>query len=293
MATVALARDDDLGTLVASLGPNNIYSVSTNEGLIDITTGINGVPAAITKPFLLRLTFYPNLTGSAANVPHLKVDGFDCGPILNSYGSAVADGDLLARPVLVLGDMAAATDTKVTRARVLDLLPSDIAALAGNSFPIGGILPFSGQNIPTGFLIANGAILSRVSYPKLWAHAQASGALADETTWEQNFGYQSFYSVGDGYSNFRLPNLNGLFLRALDSGRGVDPSRILGTTQSDAFRSHTHGLTQGGVVISGYAGTAPAYVASGSYLSIDTIAAAGGPETRPYNAAYPFLIRAY
>ncbi|WP_305547430.1 hypothetical protein [Methylobacterium sp. NEAU K] len=127
METEALARDDDLGELVATLGASNVYSVSTNEGLIDITTGINGVPAAITKPFLLRLLFGTALSGSATNVPHLKVDGFDCGPILRRSGAALADGDLVAgTPVLVLADMAASTDTKVTRVRVLDLVSSDL-----------------------------------------------------------------------------------------------------------------------------------------------------------------------
>lgn len=131
MATGAAARDDAIGELVATLGANNVYSVQSNEGLIDIATGINGVPAAITKPFLLRLSFGTALTGTATNVPHLVVDGFDCGPILRNDGTPLTDGDLtLVRPVLVLGDMAATTDTKVTRVRVVDLVPSQYGQVA-------------------------------------------------------------------------------------------------------------------------------------------------------------------
>lgn len=127
MATGAAARDDAIGELVATLGANNVYGVLTNEGLIDRDTGINGIPAAITKPFLLRLSFATALTGAAANVPHLVVDGYNCGPILDSGGGAIADGDLTpSRSLLVLGDMASPTDTQVTRVRVLDTLPSDM-----------------------------------------------------------------------------------------------------------------------------------------------------------------------
>lgn len=129
MASGAASRDDVTGGLVATLGGSttNVYSVSSNEGLIDIATGINGIPAAITAPFLLRLSFDTVLAGSSTNVPHLKVDSFDCGPILRRNGAALADGDLVAgTPVVVLGDMAASTDTKVTRVRVLDLVPSDM-----------------------------------------------------------------------------------------------------------------------------------------------------------------------
>lgn len=131
MKTVALARDDDLGGLVATLGANNRLSVSTNEGLIDINTGINGVPAAITKPFTIAVTFSAAPTGVTTTPPHLVVDGFDCGPILHADGSALADGDLTTGRIFhVLGDMATSTDTKVTRVRCLEISPNEIAALA-------------------------------------------------------------------------------------------------------------------------------------------------------------------
>jgi len=131
METVALARDDDLGGLVATLGANNRLSVTTNEGLIDIATGVNGIPAAITKPFAIALTFSAAPTAVATTPPHLFVDGFDCGPVLHADGSALADGDLTTGRIYhVLGDMAASTDTKVTRVRCLEISPAEIADLA-------------------------------------------------------------------------------------------------------------------------------------------------------------------
>jgi hypothetical protein len=38
------------------------------------------------------------------------------------------------------------------------------------------------------------------------------------------------------------PDLRGEFIRGLDSGRGVDTGRVLGTAQIDLFKSHTHDL---------------------------------------------------
>ena len=38
-------------------------------------------------------------------------------------------------------------------------------------------------------------------------------------------------------------DLRGEFIRGLDSGRGVDASRVLGTAQVDLFKSHTHNLS--------------------------------------------------
>ena len=129
MATAAASRDDNTGLLVASLGANNAYSVSTNEGLVDPATQVNGLTPAITTPFLLRLGFDTALTGVAANAPTLKVDQAVAVPILRRDGSALVDGDLVTgRTYLALGDMAVGTDTTVTRVRILEALPSDTAA---------------------------------------------------------------------------------------------------------------------------------------------------------------------
>ncbi|WP_345820094.1 hypothetical protein ABC766_29315 [Methylobacterium fujisawaense] len=132
MATAALARDDNAGLLIASLGANNVYAVTTNEGMIDPQTGVNGIPVSITKPFTLAITFGAVPGAPLATTPaRLVVDGFDCGPILRSDGSALTDGDIATgRVYRVLGDMAAATDTKVTRVRSLAMSPNEVTALA-------------------------------------------------------------------------------------------------------------------------------------------------------------------
>ncbi|MET3485991.1 phage tail protein [Methylobacterium sp. 1973] len=295
MATGAAARDDAIGELVAVLGANNAYAAYSNEGLIDIQTGINNVPKAITAPFLLRLSFDTTLAGSATNVPHLTVDGFDCGPILRRDGSALADGDLVKGiPVLLLGEMAAATDTKVTQVRLLDLTPGEIKALAPSGVPMGTIIymPCGGSVLPTGYLLANGALISRTTYAALWAYVQATSFNVTEADWPNN---PAAFSQGDGATTFRLPDLRGVFLRGLDLGRGIDPNRSAAQIQAGQIQSHQHQtVTDGGLL---FLGGGVQYFQNGigqaSYASQFATGFAGGSETRPINAAYPALIRAY
>jgi hypothetical protein len=83
-------------------------------------------------------------------------------------------------------------------------------------FMVGQVCFFAMEKAPPGFLICNGAIVSRIIYSELFA---AMGTL---------------YGPGDGYATFQLPDLRGEFIRGLDLGRGVDAGRALGSYQSSA-----------------------------------------------------------
>lgn len=78
--------------------------------------------------------------------------------------------------------------------------------------PVGTILPFAGSSIPAGWLECAGQVLSRTTYPDLFAVIGTTyGAATSET--------------------FNLPDLRGEFLRGWDNGKGVDPGRALGSAQ--------------------------------------------------------------
>jgi hypothetical protein len=106
---------------------------------------------------------------------------------------------------------------------------------------VGEIKYFVGGAIArSGFLFCDGSLISRATYADLWAYAQAVGA-TDETTWAG--GYFGYFSTGNGSTTFRIPDLRGLFLRGLDNGRGLDPSRPWGYYQDQQNMWHAHSIS--------------------------------------------------
>jgi microcystin-dependent protein len=107
--------------------------------------------------------------------------------------------------------------------------------------PVGSIFHFPCTTAPTGFLIAEGQILTRAAYPNLYAFAASSGNIVSDASWSA--GNQGSFSSGDGSTTFRLPQYGGYFLRSLDNGNGIDTGRVIGTTQAGQNQIHNHTAT--------------------------------------------------
>ena len=88
--------------------------------------------------------------------------------------------------------------------------------LRRTSPPIGSVVFLAGIESPLGYLPCDGQAVSRIAFANLFA--------VIGTAWGE----------GDGESTFNLPDLRGEFLRIFDTGRGVDPQRVLGQRQSYA-----------------------------------------------------------
>ena len=135
---------------------------------------------------------------------------------------------------------SAASDKQAGVMKVLNVLDSTdtlsaLSAAQGNTLndaiwalnnrsdfcPSGQIGLFAMDYAPTGWLKANGAVLSRTVYTNLFA---AIGTR---------------FGAGDGHSTFNRPDLRGEFPRFWDDLRGVDAGRVLGSWQSDAIRNIT------------------------------------------------------
>lgn len=160
---------------------------------------------------------------------------------------------------------------------------SAVSGIVTVAVPPGTVIWTARSSAPTGYLKANGAAVNRTTYADLFT--------AIGTT----------YGAGDGSTTFNLPDLRGEFVRGWDDGRGVDSGRAMGSTQADAYRSHTHSVTDPGHVHSGaaqYPGSGPEQNQGGSpedrtTFNINTgssttgisINASGGTETRPRNVA--------
>lgn len=147
----------------------------------------------------------------------------------------------------------------------------DVIAILGS--PVGSLVLHFGSTNPYMTLKANGAVVSRTAYARLFAVIGTT------------------YGAGDGATTFALPDARAMFFRGLDDGRNVDPAptRVVGSVQTCMIENHSHGYTVAG-------GTYPVLIsfASGSIPlgnPSSTTAAAGGSETRPINMALLACIR--
>lgn len=95
----------------------------------------------------------------------------------------------------------------------------------GAELPAGAVMHFVMTTAPSGWLKANGAAVSRTTYADLFAAIGTS------------------FGAGDGSTTFNLPDMRGEFLRAWDDGRGIDPSRAMGSAQAAAMLDHTHAVS--------------------------------------------------
>lgn len=93
---------------------------------------------------------------------------------------------------------------------------------------VGMVAAFDMPNAPEGWLKRNGANVSRTTYAKLFAVIGTR------------------YGAGDGVTTFNVGDSRGVFLRALDDGRGLDPARTLGSLQQGQNLSHTHTASTAG-----------------------------------------------
>lgn len=104
-------------------------------------------------------------------------------------------------------------------------------------------------------LLCKGQLVNRADYPRLWEYAQTlGGSIVTEELWNTATAtttsgktvkspYKGCFSVGDGSTNFRLPDLMNAFLRGVKSETGTDAERLLnkpGAYQDDLVGSHAH-----------------------------------------------------
>lgn len=166
----------------------------------------------------------------------LVVDGSpDALNTLDELAAALGDDENYAATVTTALAARLKLDGSNAMTGPLDLGGNDVQNAANF---VGMIGDFLSTSPPPGWLVLNGAEVSRTTYAALWAFAQSSGMLETEANWLGGaFGQ---FSDGDGSTTFRLPDHRGEFSRALDGGRGVDVSRALGSLQADSLKSHNH-----------------------------------------------------
>jgi len=194
-------------------------------------------------------------------------------------------------------------DTNVTLGKLATPVQNALA-------PSGAIIATGSTSAPTGWLLCNGAAVSRTTYAALF------------TAIGTNFGY------GDNSSTFNLPDFRGRFLRMVDGGLGRDPDYASRTAMATGgasgdnvgsiqgaqsqLVSHTHTATDSGHAHNYYwasasgggnkptmtnpstndnSGTYGPYSTESSTASITVSTASNSNDTRPTNAYIQYIIK--
>lgn len=89
-----------------------------------------------------------------------------------------------------------------------------------NAVPTGTILDYTGESAPDGYIVANGAELSRETFRQLYQWAVANDLIIDQADIPNTA--HGYYGTGDGSTTFTIPDLRGVFKRCADlaSNRG-------------------------------------------------------------------------
>jgi len=142
------------------------------------------------------------------------------------------------------------------------------------SVGVGNIAFTASSSIPSGYLAANGATISRATYADLFT------------------AYGTFWGAGDGSITFDLPDFRGEFFRALDSGRGVDTGRVFGSFQADQLKNHDHTAdTVLSYLVNRTTDNNLQIGTGGTSLQVASAISVGGTETRPRNIALHAIVK--
>lgn len=122
-----------------------------------------------------------------------------------------------------------------------------------SNYDIGSIKPFLTTRVPMNYVRANGALLDRRAYPELFRFASSSGMIVSDADWldvsKQNWGK---WSSGDGSTTFRVPMLDGEFIRVLDNrGNSTASTRSIKVAGDDTGGSVNSGIHAGGNINTG------------------------------------------
>lgn len=164
--------------------------------------------------------------------------------------------------------------------------------------------------IPAGFTVADGQLLSRATFPDAAAGIIAGNVPnTSDSTWLGTVAQRGKYTLGDGTSNFRVPDYNGKYTGSLGAaflrGDGAMSAGTNGELQLSDNLSHIHSINDPGHFHSMGVTTGTAYTAGGVFSAIAgatstgvkatgiTINAAGGSESRPLNVTGCYVIKLF
>lgn len=156
--------------------------------------------------------------------------------------------------------------------------------LTVSAVPAGAIMPFGGSSAPFGWLLCNGAAVSRTDYADLFAVIGTS------------------YGTGDNSTTFNVPDLRECV--PVGAGQSERSSSVLkshdtytvGQFKDDQFQDHTHKYTRpysgtGSLYISGSCSTASTYDTTTYSAVVTNTTYRGGTVTRGKRLGVNYIIK--
>lgn len=163
---------------------------------------------------------------------------------------------------------------------------------SGNLFDVGAF--DYGYRAKTNTVVADGALLLRSDYPRLYDFAQS--ILIDDFLWNTSPGNKGFFTSGTNSTNFRIPDLRSMFIRSLDLGAGISYGRNNqnpGGYEADEFKSHNHKIPDNLIPLrrAGEGDRGSYDQQWENYNNNHVVGNTGGAETRPKNIGLIPLIK--
>lgn len=262
---------------VQGVTTGNVYRALTTNTGVNPETDVNNNWAIAFERSGLSLLKSQNL----ADVP-------DKAAARTNLGIATT-ADYDARYLLKSANFADIPNKSSARGNLEVYSRQEVLDLINAMTPAGEVSAFARTTAPDGWMVCDGAIVSRTTYARLFA--------AIGTT----------FGAGNGTTTFRLPDLRGEFIRGADGGRGVDAGRGFGTFQDSENKAHNHPVSDPGhdhvVRRTGNDGnfgifdqipgdTGPYWESKTNKATTGiTISSSGATESRPRNIALLYCIR--
>lgn len=232
-----------------TISTTNIYSdfvVLTGDTTIDNTYAskvilLQGSSAAftVTLPALSAVSIFKLFTFFSDGGSHINVSLVCAGSDTIQFGGTTVTK-------LILGQGEKLKLLKFNNIWNIEFV-SDTVKTVGELF-------YSYKTTELNTVFANGSLLLRASYPRLWAWVQtlATGLLVSDGTWASStivdgttyFLNHGLYSTGNGSTTFRIPKLyDNSFFRNVDGS-----TRVAGSGAVETIRKHNHTMHAFGTI---------------------------------------------
>lgn len=187
-----------------------------------------------------------------------------------------------------------------------------IASTFGAAVPVGTIVAFQSRAHLTaneGYMPLDGQVVNRSALPASFVSLLTAGTLPveSEATWNSNISARGKYTLGDGSTTVRFPDLNGKSAGSLKASflRGDGAGTLgAGVITPDAFQGHSFQLETGSTAGGSLAGVSASSrttnsggVLNGMSATLASDGTNGTPrtasETRPVNTAVVWAVRVF